>query len=433
VEQTKFVRQPGRAATAAFIGTTIEWYDFYIYATASALFFGKLFFPSSNDFVGTMASFGTFAAGFLARPFGGALFGHWGDRVGRKKALMVTLTLMGIATIGIGVLPTYAQAGPIAPILLITLRLVQGFAVGGEWGGAVLMAGEHASEKRRTFLTSFAQLGSPAGLILSLIFFRGISGLSEEKLLDWGWRLPFLCSAVLLLVGVCIRIGVAESPEFAKAVEEGKKARLPVLEVVQTAWRTIGLCMGACTVSIAGIYFTNTFMLAYTTQTLGLDRKLILDCLFVVALFQFCIQPIAAYFAEKVGTERFLIIAALASIVAPYPMFMLVQTGRPPMIVAGILVVLVFMAALYSAMAGFISQAFETRVRYSGISLSYQLCGAIAGGLTPLVGALIAHRFPGNWVPLAIFYSGLSFVTFACIARLTVRKRRMATLSPVTS
>lgn len=432
MDSVKFVRQPARAAAAAFIGTTIEWYDFYIYATASALFFGKLFFPSADEFIGTMASFGTFAAGFLARPFGGALFGHWGDRVGRKKALMVTLTLMGIATIGIGVLPTYAQVGPAAPILLVALRLLQGIAVGGEWGGAVLMAGEHAGEKRRTFMASFAQLGSPAGLILSLLFFRGITALPQTSMLEWGWRLPFLCSALLLVVGVCIRIGVAESPEFVRAVEEGEKARLPALEVIRTAWRTIGLCMGACTVSIAGIYFTNTFMLAYTTQTLGLDRRMVLDCLFVVALFQLFIQPIAAYLAEKVGTERFLMVAALASIAAPYPMFMLVQTGRPAMIVAGILVVLVFMAALYAAMAGFVSGAFETRVRYSGISLSYQLCGAVAGGLTPLAGSLIVHRFPGNWIPLAIFYSVLAFVTFASVARLATVNRRAASIRPAT-
>ncbi|HZZ02706.1 MFS transporter [Paraburkholderia sp.] len=429
---TQFARQPARAAAAAFIGTMIEWYDFYIYATASALIFGKLFFPMSSPFVSTMASLGTFAAGFFARPIGGVVFGHWGDRVGRKKALMVTLVMMGVATVGIGLLPGYASAGVVAPVLLIALRLFQGIAVGGEWGGAVLMASEHAPAGRRTFLASFAQLGSPAGLILSLLFFRAVSNLSEADFLSWGWRLPFLSSAVLLAVGFYIRVGVAESPEFARLVENERTAKLPAVEVMRTAWRTVALCMGVCTVAIGGIYFTNTFMLSYTTQTLGLDRKLILDCLFIVALLQLCVQPLAASLAEKFGTARLLKGAAFASVFAPYPMFMLVQTGRAPLIVAGIGITLTFMAAIYSAMAGFLSNAFETRVRYSGISLSYQLCGAIAGGLTPLVGTLLAHRFPGTWLPLALFYSLLSSITLLSIARLDASTRSRAAIGAVT-
>lgn len=280
--------QPRRAAAAAFIGTMIEWYDFYIYATAAALVFGALFFPSDDSLFSTMAAFGTFAVGFFARPLGGIIFGHVGDRIGRKKSLVITLLMMGIVTVCIGLLPTYAQIGAAAPVLLILLRIVQGIAVGGEWGGAVLMAGEHAPKGRRNFFASFAQLGSPAGLILSLLAFGAVTRLPEEALMSWGWRVPFLASALLLLVGLAIRLGVNESPEFMASREQAEKARCkeqaPALEVLRTAWRPLLLCIGANTLGIAGVYFTNTFMISYTTQQLHLERSLILECLFFVAI-----------------------------------------------------------------------------------------------------------------------------------------------------
>ena len=423
-------RQPVRAAAAAFVGTTIEWYDFYIYATAAALVFGKVFFPNADPFISTMASFGTFAAGFLARPLGGVIFGHLGDRVGRKNALMATLVIMGVATVGIGLLPSYATAGLWAPALLLLLRLAQGLAVGGEWGGAVLMAGEHASQRRRTFAASFAQLGSPAGLILSLMAFRLLTELDEQDFVSWGWRVPFLVSAVLLLVGYFIRIGVNESPDFAQVIQRQERAEVPAKEVLRTAWRTVLLCMGVCTVAIGGIYFTNTFMLSYTTQTLGLSRTLILDCLFVVAIIQFLVQPVAAWLADALGPVRVLIAAAFCSVLAPYPMFILVTRGDAFSIVAGISIVLVFMAAIYSAMAGYISSAFATHVRYSGISLSYQLCGALAGGLTPLIGTWLTYHYPGQWLPLAIFYSTLSAITLVSIWALAGHKRRLGLGAP---
>lgn len=422
-------RQPVRAATAAFVGTTIEWYDFYIYATAAALVFGKVFFPTADPFISTMASFGTFAAGFLARPLGGVIFGHLGDRVGRKNALMATLVIMGVATVGIGLLPSYATAGLWAPALLLLLRLAQGLAVGGEWGGAVLMAGEHASQARRTFAASFAQLGSPAGLILSLLAFRLLTTLDEADFVSWGWRVPFLISAVLLVVGYFIRVGVNESPDFAQVLERQERAEIPAKEVLRTAWRTVLLCMGVCTVAIGGIYFTNTFMLSYTTQTMGLPRTLILDCLFVVAIIQFLVQPLAAWLADVLGPSRVLITAAACSVLAPYPMFMLVSQGTAFSIIAGISIVLVFMAAIYSAMAGYISSAFATHVRYSGISLSYQLCGAVAG-VTPLVGTWLTYHYPGQWLPLAIFYSTLSAITLFSLWALAGHKRRLALNAP---
>ncbi|WP_227245534.1 MFS transporter [Paraburkholderia caribensis] len=415
-------RQPGRAATAAFIGTMIEWYDFYIYATAAALVFGELYFPSGDRFVSTMASFATFAVGFFARPLGGIVFGHLGDRIGRKKALMTTLMMMGIATVCVGLLPDYSKVGMLAPVLLVLLRVVQGIAVGGEWGGAVLMAGEHAPQGRRTFFASFAQLGSPAGLILSLIAFRAVTSMDKADFLSWGWRLPFLASSVLLIVGIVIRLGVNESPEFQRVKESNRTAKLPIAEVFSSAWGLVLLCIGANTIGIAGVYFTNTFMIAYTTQYVGVTRSLILDCLFAVAIIQFVSQPLAAWLAERIGGARFLKIAALLAMISPYPMFMLVQSGSAVPMVIGIAIAVVCMASFYSVIAGFVSGIFPTRVRYSGISLAYQVCGAVAGGLTPLVGTWLAHRYTGQWWPLAVFYTCLAGISLVCIVALDARR-----------
>ncbi|OLF53067.1 MFS transporter [Pseudomonas chlororaphis] len=417
--------QPRRAAAAAFIGTMIEWYDFYIYATAAALVFGALFFPSDDKLFSTMAAFGTFAVGFFARPLGGIVFGHIGDRIGRKKSLVITLLMMGVVTVCIGLLPTYAQIGAAAPVLLILLRIVQGIAVGGEWGGAVLMAGEHAPKGRRNFFASFAQLGSPAGLILSLLAFSAVTRLPEDDLMSWGWRLPFLASALLLVVGLAIRLGVNESPEFLASREQARKAarkeQAPVMEVLRTAWRPLLLCIGANTLGIAGVYFTNTFMIAYSTQQLGLPRSLILECLFVVAIIQFCIQPLAAWTAERLGATRFLCLVSLLAMASPYPMFVLVSSGQAPLIILGIALAVVCMASFYAVIAGYVSGMFETRVRYTAISLAYQVCGALAGGLTPLIGTWLAHQFAGQWWPMALFYSLIATVSLACVLALARR------------
>jgi MFS family permease len=420
-------RQPARASLAAFVGTTIEWYDFYIYATASALIFGKLFFPSNEPFYSTLASFGTFAVGFFARPFGGLVFGHLGDRIGRKKALVATLSIMGVGTVGIGFLPTYANAGALAPALLVLLRVAQGIAIGGEWGGAVLMAGEHAPREKRTFLASFAQLGSPAGLILALLAFRSVAHLDHDALLAWGWRLPFLASAVLLAVGLAIRSGVRESPEFEALKAQRRTAVMPIVEVLRDAWRGVLLCLGANVIGVAGAWFVNTFMLNYTTQTLGLDRALILDCLFVVAFIQLFTQLASGWFAQRVGSGRFLVVAAGLAMLSPYPMFVLVSTGRPVAIVVGIAIAVMCMSSSYAVMAGFMTNAFPVRVRYSAISISYQCCAALAGGLTPLIGTLLAHDFPGQWWPLAVFYSALAGISLVCIA---VLQRRQGSAMP---
>jgi MFS family permease len=439
---SKTGHQPVRASTAAFVGTMIEWYDFYIYATAAALVFGKLFFPSATGFYGTLAAFGTFAVGFFARPLGGAIFGHIGDRIGRKKSLVITLLMMGTVTVLIGLLPTYASIGVWAPILLVLLRIVQGVAVGGEWGGAVLMAGEHSPDKRkRTFFASFAQLGSPAGLILSMLMFKLVTGLDDAAFLSWGWRVPFLFSAVLLAVGFVIRLSVNESPDFLeekqardekqklaqaekqklaqaekqKLAQHAKPERAPLAQVLTGAPKLLAMAVGANVLGIAGFYFTSTFMIAYTTQYVGLNRAVILDCLLVVSIMQFFITPVAAYIASRVGNLRFLAFTALVSIFTPYAMFNLVDLGSLSSITLGIGVAVLFMGAYYAVIAGFVSDSFPTAIRYTGISMAYQLSGAIFGGLTPMLGTVLAENFKGQWWPLALLFSAISLLSLVSV------------------
>jgi len=412
--------QPVRASTAAFVGTMIEWYDFYIYATAAALVFGKLFFPSATGFYGTLAALGTFAVGFFARPLGGVIFGHIGDRIGRKKSLVITLVMMGTVTVLIGLLPTYASIGFWAPVLLILLRIVQGIAVGGEWGGAVLMAGEHSPDRsKRTFFASFAQLGSPAGLILSMLMFKLVTSLDDEAFLGWGWRVPFLFSAVLLVVGFLIRLSVNESPDFLAEkqaqAQRARPAQAPLAQVLRGAPRLLALAVGANVLGIAGFYFTNTFMIAYTTQYAGLSRAVILDCLLVVSIMQFLITPLAAYIASRIGNLRFLGATALASIFTPYVMFNLVDQGSLASITLGVGVAVLFMGAYYAVIAGYVSDSFPTGIRYTGISLAYQLSGAIFGGLTPLLGTVLAENFKGQWWPLAVLFSAISLLSLVSV------------------
>lgn len=420
--------QPVRASTAAFVGTMIEWYDFYIYATAAALVFGKLFFPSASGFYGTLAAFGTFAVGFFARPLGGAIFGHIGDKIGRKKSLVITLVMMGTVTVLIGLLPTHDSIGVWAPVLLILLRIVQGIAVGGEWGGAVLMAGEHSPDKsKRTFFASFAQLGSPAGLILSMLMFKLVTGLDDEAFLNWGWRVPFLFSAVLLVVGFVIRLSVNESPDFvaeqaaqatrakSASLQPSKPQQAPLAQVLRGAPGLLAMAVGANVLGIAGFYFTNTFMIAYTTQYVGLNRAVILDCLLLVSIMQFFITPLSAYIASRVGNLRFLGVMAFVSIFTPYAMFNLVDQGSLTSITLGVGVAVLFMGAYYAVIAGYVSDSFPTSIRYTGISMAYQLSGAIFGGLTPLLGTVLAENFKGQWWPLALLFSAISLLSLVSV------------------
>ncbi|WP_186020002.1 MFS transporter [Burkholderia gladioli] len=414
------VRQPRRAALASFVGTTIEWYDFYSYATAAAIVFGPLFFPGESRLVSLLASFGSFAVGFFARPLGGLLFGYLGDRYGRKRSLLATLLLMAVATVAIGLLPTYAQAGALAPVLLVLMRVLQGVAVGGEWGGAVLLAGEHAPKGKRTFFASFAQLGSASGLILSMVAFGAISTLPKEDLMSWGWRLPFLASAVLLVVGFAIRASVSESPEFVEVKASGEMAANPVREALRQ-WPLLLLAIGTNVYGIAGVYFSNIFMISYATQFLSLDRSMVLHCMTIVAGLQFVVQLGAAWVAQRFGTHRVLLATAAWAAVVPFIMLPLVHAGTPLSITLGIGLATLAESGYYAVVAGFVSGMFAARIRYTAISISYQVCGALAGGLTPLVATVIAQNSAPQWWPLALQYTAAALLSGFCVLKIVRR------------
>ncbi|MEW2487752.1 MFS transporter [Streptomyces sp. NPDC048411] len=423
--RTRASRQARRAGLASFVGTTIEWYDFYIYGTASALVFGKLFFPDVSPAAGVLASFATFWVGFLARPLGGIIFGHFGDRMGRKGTLVTTLLLMGAATFLVGVLPTHAQIGVAAPVLLALLRAVQGIAVGGEWGGAVLMASESAPKGRSSFFAMLVQQGSPAGAILSTLVFLAAGTLDDAAFLSWGWRVPFLLSGLLVVVGLVIRLKVEESDDFERVRESGDVVKLPIAEVLRTAWRTVLLGIGASIMGISAAYFTNTFVLSWTTNELHMDRQTMLYILLALSVVQFTWQPIAALISERVGEARFMVCSLLANAVAAVPMFLLINTARPVLVFCGIALATISGSGYYAVLAGFLARAFPSRVRYTGISLSYQLCSTLIGGTTPLVAQSLLTSGGGSVWPVAGFYTVLLLVTTACVAalaRLTERR-----------
>ncbi|GEB49179.1 MFS transporter [Streptomyces cacaoi] len=419
-------RQARRAGIGSFVGTTIEWYDFFIYGTASALVFGKLFFPDVSPAAGVLASFATFWVGFLARPLGGIVFGHFGDRMGRKGTLVTTLLMMGIATFLVGVLPTHAQIGLAAPLLLALLRAVQGIAVGGEWGGAVLMASESAPKGRGSLFAMLVQQGSPAGSILGTLVFLAAGTLDDAAFLSWGWRVPFLLSGLLVVVGLLIRLKVEEPDDFERVKDRGEVAKLPVVEVLRTAWRVVLLGLGASIMGISAAYFTNTFVLSWTTNDLHMARQTMLYVLLGTSALQFLWQPFAALISERVGEMRFMVCSLLANVVLAFPAFHLISTTRPLLVFCGVALTIVSGSGYYAVLAGFLARAFPSRVRYTGISLSYQLCSTLIGGTTPLACQALLTAGGSIW-PVVGFYVLLLLVTAACVAALARSTERRAT------
>ncbi|MGO8995416.1 MAG: MFS transporter [Polyangiaceae bacterium] len=403
-------------AIASFVGTAIEWYDFFLYGTAAALVFNKLFFPRFDPLVGTILAFATFAVGFVARPIGGVVFGHYGDRIGRKAMLSITLLIMGVATFAIGLLPTYAQIGIGAPILLVTLRLAQGFGLGGEWGGAVLMAIEHAPAGRRGFYGSWPQTGAPAGLLLSTGVFALVSRLPEASFLSWGWRVPFLVSIVLVGVGTFIRVRLAESPAFARIKSEKTEARLPIAEVLKHHRKSVALSMGARLAENAFFYVYTTFILAYSTERIGVTKQTVLAGVLLAAALDLVAIPCFGHLSDRFGRRPVYMFGAVFSALFVIPFFLLVGTGRPELIALAIVVgVTIGHAAMYGPQASFFSELFGAKVRYSGASLGYQLASVLAGGLSPMIAAGLLHWAHGAWWAIAVYMVGLALVTLTSV------------------
>lgn len=403
--------RPAKVAIASMIGTTIEWYDFFLFGTAATLIFNKQFFPSLSPLVGTLAAFATFGVAFVARPIGGIVFGHFGDRIGRKRMLVLSLILMGGATIAIGLLPTYAQIGVFAPILLVITRLLQGLAVGGEWGGAVLMAVEHAPPGKKALYGSAPQAGVPAGLILSLSAFLLVQQLPEEDILAWGWRLPFLASVVLLGVGVYIRRRIAESPDFEKAQKEDRHKGLPLFDLLRSAPRP--LLVGILTQVGANVPFwvATVFMLSYGPDEIGVSRGTIMGGLLIACLVDLAAMPICSVLADRYGRRNLLLAGAVYMGLAAFPFFALFNTGTFLGVTAAmVLIIGIGHAVTYAAVAAFLAELFETRYRYTGVSLAYQLGGIISSGPTPFVAAALFAAF-GTSSVIALLIAGATVVT----------------------
>src|SRR4051812_34876888 len=404
-----------RAAVASTIGTTIEWYDFFLYGTAAALVFPEVFFPTSSHLAGTLASFSTYFVGFAARPVGAAIFGHYGDRMGRKAALIATLSLMGVATALMGVLPGYDSIGALAPILLVVLRILQGIGVGGEWGGSVLMSMEWGSRKRHGFMASLPQLGVPIGLLLSTLAVKLVTKVTGPEAFDvWGWRIPFLISVVLVGIGFYVRLAVLETPAFARVRQERTVVKQPVLEVIRTQPRAIITSAFVRMAEQAPFYLFITFVLAYGTEHLKLERGSLLNDVLIAAAIGFVSVPFFGFLSDLIGRRLVYGIGIVATAVFAFPYYGLLNSKDSGLVLLAVVLSLIVHDIMYGPQAALISETFGTGVRYSGAGLGYQLASVVAGGPAPLIAAaILAHTGSSTWISLYII--GCAVVSFIAL------------------
>jgi MHS family shikimate/dehydroshikimate transporter-like MFS transporter len=408
---------------ASFIGTTIEWYDFFLYGTAAALVFDKLFFPNAAPLVGTLLALSTYAVGFAARPLGGVVFGHFGDRVGRKSMLVISLLMMGVATVLIGCLPTYATLGVAAPILLVALRFIQGIGVGGEWGGAVLMSVEHAPKGRRGFFGSWPQMGVPAGLLIStLVFLLVQNHTTDAQFTSWGWRVPFLASAILVIVGLVIRLRLMESPAFERVKETETEAEKPIVDVVRKYPRDVLTAMGMRMGENGVFYLLTVFVYVYGEDELGLDKNTMLTGVVIAAALGLITVPLWGALSDRFGRRPLYLAGAIITTVWAFPFFGLMDTKSPVLIWLAVVVgVNIGHDLMYGPQGAYFSELFGTRVRYSGASLGYQLASVFAGGFAPLVATALLAAGGSSLVALYITALGAISVVATIFARETYR------------
>lgn len=404
-----------RAVSASAVGTTIEWYDFFLYGVAAATVFPQQFFPGSDPFVATLLSFSTYFVGFAARPVGAVIFGHYGDRIGRKSLLIITMMLMGIATIGIGLVPSYETIGIWGAVLLTVGRILQGISVGGEWSGSVLIAGEWTDPKRRGFTTSFAQFGAPAGMVLA----NGALAImtyatSEQDFLEWGWRIPFLASVALVFVGLYIRIGILETPVFAGIKARGGIAKAPVLDVLRKNWREVVLTALMRTGQQVPFYIFTTYIITYATQQLSVSRGMILNFVMIGAMISMVTIPLMGHLSDLYGRRRIIALGCAAMIVFPFLYFALLDTRSLGLILLAVVIALPVHDLQYGPQASFIAESFPGSLRYSGSSLGYQLASITAGGPAPIL-AVILYREFGTSMAVAAYVSICAMISLVCV------------------
>jgi MFS transporter, MHS family, shikimate and dehydroshikimate transport protein len=398
---------------SSVLGSTLEWYDFLVYGTAAALLFNKLFFPSFSPAVGTIAAFGSYAAGFVARPLGGAIFGHFGDRIGRKAMLSVTILIMGLGTFLIGCLPTYGQIGIAAPLLLIALRILQGIGIGGEWGGAVLMVIESVPNERRGYYGSLVQLGYPLGVISSTSVFALASKLPDAEFLTWGWRVPFLLSAILVGIGLFIRLRLAETPAFRQVQAGHDVAKTPLFEILTKHRRTFLVAVGLKVSEIAYVSVATVFSITYVTGQLGMPRSVVLNGILLAAVIELSTIPAFGGLSDLYGRKPLFIVGCLFSILFAFPMFWLFQTHDPMVIAITIAVAVSFgQGIMFGPEATWVAELFAARLRYSGASLGFQIGAALSGGVTPMVASALLLWTGATW-SISLYLIAIAVVTLA--------------------
>lgn len=393
-----------RVLLASLIGSSIEWFDYFLYGTVAALVFNQLFFPAEDPTVGTMLAFASFALSFFIRPFGGIIFSHIGDKIGRKQTLVLTLSLMGGATVLMGLLPTYQAIGIAAPILMVLLRLVQGLGIGGEWGGAMLLAVEYAPKEQRGFFGSVPQMGVTIGMLLATLALTIMSMLPEEQFLSWGWRVPFVLSAVLVFVGLWIRKGIDETPSFKKNQAEGKVVAVPLFETLKTHKREVLIAVGAKFVETAPFYIMSTFIVFYATKQLGFSRTEVLNAVTIATIVTTLLIPVMGMLSDKIGRKKVFFGGVLLMMAYAFPYFWLLESKTfGSLVLATVLGLGVIWAPTTAVLGTLFSEIFKSNVRYTGITLGYQIGAALAGGTAPLLATFLLKEFNQSYVPIAIY------------------------------
>jgi metabolite-proton symporter len=412
-------RQLRRAVIASTVGTAIEWYDFFLYSTVTGLVFAKLFFPNSDPWVGTLEAFAIYAVGFVARPVGAAIFGHYGDRIGRKSTLIATLLLMGLATFAVALVPTYASIGIWGAVILTILRFIQGVGVGGEWGGSVLMSMEWArSDHTRGFIASWPQFGVPCGLFLANLAVLSFSQMSGEQFLAWGWRIPFLLSLILVGVGLYIRLGIFETPVFTKLVAERRLERAPILEVIKRQPKAIVLSAFARMAEQAPFYIFTAFIFAYGTKTLQVSRDFLLTAVLAASVLSFFSIPFFGYLSDRIGRKTVYMLGAVVTGIFGFIYFGMVNTGIAAVIFLAIVLSLIPHDMMYGPQAALIAESFTGRLRYSGASLGYQFASVIAGGPAPLIATWLFGRYETSYA-IAAYIAACAVVSLIATALMT--------------
>jgi metabolite-proton symporter len=407
-----------RAVIAGTVGTAIEWYDFFLYSTVTGLVFANLYFPRSNPLVGTLEAFTIYAVGFVARPVGAAIFGHYGDRIGRKSTLIATLLLMGIATFLVGLVPTYQRIGIWGAVILTVLRFVQGVGVGGEWGGSVLLAMEWArSTKHRGFIASWPQFGVPAGLFIANLAVLAFSAISGDEFRQWGWRIPFLLSIVLVGVGLYIRLGILETPVFTRLVAENKLERTPIVEVIKRQPKEIALAALCRMGEQAPFYLFTAFIFAYGTVTLKISRDFLLVAVLTASVLSFVMIPFFGHLSDRWGRKRVYILGAGVTAVFGFVYFALLNTRVPSLVFLAVALSLIPHDMMYGPQAALIAECFTGRLRYSGASLGYQLASVIAGGPSPLIATWLFSRYASGYA-IAVFIFVCAMISIASASML---------------